>query len=84
MAQNDSWHVKKEVNLGHIVTTLSVIVGVLYWSADVNNQITSLRREDQIIHERVNDVRTDTRVQFAEIKSALLRIEEKLDKKADK
>lgn len=84
MQEESKWHIKKEFTVGHIVTTLSVAAGVLWWSSDVNNQITLLHREDQILHERVNDVRDEQRMALDDIKRSLLRIEEKLDKKADR
>lgn len=81
---DQGWHIKKEFTIGHIFTTFSVIFGVLWWSSDIQSQITLLHREDKILHESFIQLRDEHRLALNEIKGALIRIEEKLDRKQDR
>lgn len=95
MTENSQWYFRKEINIGHLVTTMSVIFSLIWFMSNMNNQIVLLHREDQILHDRINDVRDQTKEGMAEIKEmikeidatqqkTLGRIERKIDGKADK
>lgn len=66
---NTGWHLRKEISLSHILTTLLVIVAVMKFGYDMSTRITVL--ETQYINEK-----TIT----AEIKRNLDKINDKLDK----
>ena len=78
------WHLDRRVSVGHIVTTLAVAVGVVLWmqrleaGTMLNAQATALQSV------RVDRLEDRTASQFREIKESLERIEQKLDRKADK
>ena len=78
------WHVDKRVNIGHIVTTVVMAVGLIsaYYSHDT--RISTLEVRQQEFKQRLD--RSDKRLNadLTEIKHTLIRIESKVDGKADK
>ena len=73
MTDDKSWHVKKEINLGHLLTTATAIVSFFIWIQTIETRLAVLESNKIIFKETVQ-----------EIKSTLIRIETKLDHKADK
>lgn len=67
------WHLKKEINISHIVTTLVAIASFFVWIQSIETRIAVLEHSDITFKENVH-----------EIKSSLIRIEQKIDRKADK
>lgn len=78
------WHLDRRVSVGHIVTTLMVAVGVVVWmqrleaSALLNAQAVAQQAA------RIDRLEQRTERRFREIKELLVRIEQKLDRKADR
>lgn len=67
------WHLDKRVSVGHIVTTAMVLGAAVLAYTDLSERVAVLEVQDSAI---VEDVR--------EIKHTVERIEDKLDRKADK
>jgi len=40
MEVNGGWHLKKELNISHLLTTLTLTVGVLVWAAKMDSRLT--------------------------------------------
>lgn len=78
------WHLKKEVSVGHIVTTATILISAAAYVTSVESRFTEAEMRDMAIVERINRAERWQRDELAEIKSALRRIEDKLDRKADK
>lgn len=89
------WKFDPTVTLGHLVTTLTVVVAGLVWGlrlegrVDAQAQISVLR--DQIQTQRANELdgkisrnREDFTAALGEIRTGLRSISDKLDQKADK
>lgn len=38
---NDSWHLRKELNIGHLLTTLVIAASVFTWSTTISNRVTA-------------------------------------------
>ena len=74
------WHLKKEIQFGHIITTLTVAVAALFYFAEIEQRIALV--EQQIAQQRERDDRQDKAVADALV---LLRQQlEKMDVKLDK
>jgi hypothetical protein len=90
---NEHWHVKKEVTVAHILTTLGAIVLILTAWFSVRGDVQSL--QSAIAHPvsdaRVTSVERDVvnmrstyENTFTEIKTELRSINDKLDEKEDR
>ena len=73
MTDDKSWHVKKEINLGHLLTTATAIVSFFIWMQTIETRLAVLESRDITFKEHIH-----------EMKATLIRIESKLDHKADK
>lgn len=71
--ESEKWHLKKEVNIVHIFATFSIIAAVFSWSGSVETRLAVLENNSQIFIKQTD-----------EIKNSLVRIEQKIDRKADK
>ena len=74
------WHLKKEIQLGHIITTLTVAVSVVVYVNKLEQRIAII--ETQIASQRDRDERQDKQTDEA---MRLLRAQlEKMDAKLDR
>lgn len=71
--ETQGWHIKKEVSVGHIITTIAMLIALAAWARTVETRITALE-----VAKEYNSAA------FERIEKALNRIEDKLDRKADK
>ncbi len=78
------WQLEKTISIGHIITTITVACSVIVWAMHMETRIALVEQET------VNGARNDTRIEklvgdsVGRVEAALLRIEMKLDHKADK
>lgn len=72
------------VSVGHILTTLCILVSGVWYIANNDNRVTTLERQDKVIMERINDVRSDISEDIRDIKTSLKEISNKLNDKADR
>lgn len=67
------WHLKREVSAGHLLTTIGIIIMGLSWTTDVESRIVKLETQQE-----------HTQQALDRIEAVLVRIEDKIDQKADK
>lgn len=72
-----SWHIDKKITIGHIVTTLVVGLSALSYITTVEKRVAILEEKEKIQRQITNS-------NLMEIKGQLIRIETKIDGKADK
>jgi hypothetical protein len=72
------------VSLGHIFTTIVMLIGGVSWVVATEGRISNLEKEDVKIERAIQESRTDVRSLFVDIKQDLREINAKLDRKADK
>ena len=78
------WHYDPTITLGHLVTTVFTIVMVVIWLVRLEGRV-DINAQRIIYSERSQEQQlTHTAQTVMEIKAVLLRIETKLDSKADK
>ena len=78
------WHLKKEVTIGQLITILVILVSGLWWASSVETRL--VRVSDEIIRvEQKQDLQmmSITRL-FNRIDRKLNKIDDKMDRKADK
>ena len=78
------WHLKKEISVGHVLTTATIIVGVLsYAMQNEKNHATHAARLDAlqtiVLDLKANDLR-----QEGKIEATVLRLETKFERMEDK
>lgn len=71
------WHLDKRVNVGHLLTTVGLIVGVMVWGSKMESRIA-------VVENTVALQSNTTQKELSEIKDSLRRIEDKLERKADR
>lgn len=78
------WHLKREVQLGHIITTTTVLFSVLWWAGKLEQRLALLEQaQTQITAAQAErDARQDrvTTEAMQALREQLLRIDAKLDK----
>lgn len=80
----NGWHLKKEVTIGHIFTSLTVTGSVLLWVFSLSSRVEVIATEVNHIKGDMVKIEHRTSENLSEIKGSLIRIEEKIDRKADK
>lgn len=70
---NGQWHMKKEINVAHIITTITLLVSCLWFLSDMDKRITT--NTTQIVH-----IQEQRKEDLARVEKRLDSIERKLDK----
>lgn len=74
----------RTINLGHILITLTIVVSSLSAFFDLRGRVDIHERRFGELDRRLDQEAARAREELADIKAALRRIEDKLDRKADK
>ncbi|MDK1289793.1 hypothetical protein [Pseudoalteromonas umbrosa] len=69
---NEQWHMKKEINIAHIITTVALIVSGLTFLSDMDKRITT--NTTQIVH-----IQEQRKEDLRRLEKRLDSIERKLD-----
>lgn len=83
-AANKRLHYDPTVSLGNILTAASLVVAVAVFGLRLEGQVALNKNDIETLERRVERERVETADRSREIKRMLERIEEKLDRKADK
>lgn len=80
MSNETGWHLKKEIQLGHVLTTLALAVAMYGYIATMEKRITLL--ESQAAAQTAIDSRQDTEKQqaYEALFRQLTKLEDKLDR----
>ena len=73
MTEDKGWHLDRRVSVGHIVTTMMAVIAAGAAYANLSERVAVLEVQDSAI---LQDLR--------EVRRTVERIEDKLDRKADK
>lgn len=77
MEDHKGWHLEKNVSIGHIITTVLAIISIVTW-------LTTMDKRIAILETNVSTITTNERDSLSRIDASLIRIETKMDDKADK
>lgn len=75
----EGWHLKKELSVGHILLTITVVFSTLWWATTVETRLVELAVRDVAFNERMGRDDVTIRDSFQRIERSLARIEEKID-----
>ncbi len=80
MADADHWHLKPEVNISHIIATITLALGLISWGMKMDERMT--RIEARIAAQAEVDARQDRAVDqiIGGLTARLDRIDNKLDR----
>ena len=79
--KDDSWHLKKEISIGHIVSTVMIVLAMIGYAAGIENRLTKVETNQIAQDSRADRSEFRNIETLKEIKTALIRIEDKLEKK---
>lgn len=82
--QPQRFHIERSISFGHLLTTLTLIVGATIFFVRQETQIEVLKTNVAAIESRINRETYRTDAALSEIRSALRRIEDKIDRKEDR
>lgn len=83
--QNGSkFHFEKTINIGHIITTATLIVAVTIYVMKIETRLEVVEVTQRGITVRIDREAGRTEAALAKIERYLQRIEDKLDRKADR
>lgn len=79
-ARDAGWHIKKEIQLGHLLTTLTIAVSVVLYVSKLEQRIALI--EAQVSAQRDRDDRQDknTGEAMSLLRAQLERMENKIDR----
>ena len=77
---NDSIHIQKGISIGHLVTTIGLIIGGFAFIYDLREQLAVADIRIESLESRLERVVERTDDQFGAIMDNLLRLESKIDK----
>jgi hypothetical protein len=78
------WHLEKSISVGHIITTVAIAGSVLTWAMRMDTRVSVIETQIHYSAEQQKRIESTGREGLNEIKASLIRIESKLDGKADK
>ena len=78
------WHLDRRISVGHLVTTLVAALGAVVWIQRLEANLMLEAQATAVQSLRIDRLEQRTEGQLREIRAALARIEQKLDRKADK
>ena len=78
------WHLEKTVSIGHIITTVAIAGSVLAWAMRMDSRMVVVETQITFAAHDRGKLESNYRESVQEIKAGIVRIENKLDHKADK
>ena len=75
-----NWHLDKRISVGHLVTTGTLLLGIVLWGARMETRITVAEVGQQVAKEQVSQVYMALDSRMIQQEKTLYRIEEKLDR----
>lgn len=82
--EKDSWHLEKNISIGHIITTVMVAISLITWGMHMETRLALVEHEQATAKEADARIETQVRESVTRIESLLVRIDSKLDQKVDK
>lgn len=71
---DDTWHLEKRVNLGHLLAILSIAGGFFIWAIRMDSRVTKMEVDQRNLSERVDRSVIRTEGQITEINRKLDRV----------
>lgn len=65
--QAKQWHLKKEINVGHLLTTLMIAAGLLSWGMTMDARMTRVEVQQTHTAKTLEQIRETQRLERAEL-----------------
>ncbi len=73
MAHDNDWHLDKRLSIGHIVTTLTVLIGIMLYATDMDKRLS-------LQEQRLESLNAQYHSREQALNKRLDKIDEKLDR----
>lgn len=84
MRQDDSgFHLEKSISVGHIITTMTIVVSVVWWASTVETRLAVNATQIEAVRTEATRQSEDAKIYRAEIREQLILINNKLDRIAE-
>ena len=84
MRQDDSgFHLEKSISVGHIITTMTIVVSVVWWASTVETRLAVNATQIEAARTETTRQSEDAKIYRAEIREQLILINNKLDRIAE-
>jgi len=78
--RRSEWQVGRSISVGHIITTVALVVGSFTFIYDLREQIAVANFKIEAVEERFERMESRTNQQFDKIMGHLSRLENKMDR----
>lgn len=79
MVEKDIWHLRKEINLGHIITTLTLASGIIAWGFSIDSRLSKAEVRIESMITIIAENRVDQRTMRDELMAELRYIRSRID-----
>ena len=77
----DKWHLDKRLSVSHLITTALLLSGLFVWGAKMEQRIVLMESSIAGMESRIDRSERRYQTDLLEIKAALIRIEEKVNRR---
>lgn len=81
--QQNGFHLEKSISVGHIITTMTIVVSVVWWASTVETRLAVNATQIEAARTESNRQSEDAKIYRAEIREQLILINNKLDRIAE-
>jgi len=78
------WHLRKELNISHLLMTAGLLIGLLGWGSTLDNRVTTVEVQLQHVQKAQDVMREDAKEAQAEVLQELRAIRERIDQMAER
>ena len=78
--EDKRWHLDRRVSVGHLATTMALIVSFLWWASQMDGRINRNISDIAHLKELTTVQQNNIREQMGEIRTSIISINRKLDK----
>jgi len=78
--QEQSWHLKKEINVSMIISIIGIAVSIVVGYTDLKRDISLIQADTAVLHQRDNQQATDLEKSIATLQAHYVRMDSKLDR----
>ena len=73
MDRKEPWHIRKEVTVGNMITTITVIAGIAFYVVDIDKRVTRIEAQREETVRRLASIEAEIKDVAKEIRTYLLR-----------
>lgn len=82
--RGQQWHLDKTFSVSHLITTLAMASSIFVWAMKMDARVSVVESQQTYTKENEGRIEAQMRDSLKEVSATLVRIEQKLDGKADR